>query len=283
MKDGGTVHVPLERVRRVINGVASLGYAYRGSIPGPTLKVRQGQKIKVVFHNNTEVPETIHSHGLRLKDYRSDGSHVSQDPVRPGDSFVYHLDFPDPGLFWYHSHHNDETFRPLGVFGAIEVEPADPNYYSSVNRQEILQLSDIQLDQHGYPTVALGNKPTHVLMGRFGNQMLVNGKTDYQLKVKRGEVVRFQLLNSANARPFNFSIKKPQSGHHMSGDKSVGLHDIKLVGTDLGKFVEESLTNAVLISPAERYTVEAIFDQPGIHQIINKTPDGTTVLGEVFF
>jgi len=96
--------------------------------------------------------------------------------------------------------------------------------------------------------------PTHALMGRFGNVMMVNGQTDYRLAVRKGEVVRFYVTDVANTRTFNLVF---------GGAKT------KVVASDVGRFEREEWVNSVLIAPAERYVVDVRFEEPGVHAITN--------------
>lgn len=102
------------------------------------------------------------------------------------------------------------------------------------------------------------------LMGRYGNVMLLNGQTDYHLDVNRGQSVRFFLVDTANTRPYNFTIQG---------------HKLKLVGGDSGKYEKESLVNSVILSPSERQIVEVLFDKPGEYKILNVTPEKVYQLG----
>ena len=70
--------------------------AYNGSIPGPTLRVREGSELVVNVANETDLEATVHWHGLRL-DNRYDGTHETQAPIPVGGTFSYRIEFPDPG------------------------------------------------------------------------------------------------------------------------------------------------------------------------------------------
>src|SRR5690348_17857076 len=70
--------------------------AYNGSIPGPTLRVREGSEIVVNVANEADLDATVHWHGLRL-DNRYDGTHETQAPIPVGGTFTYRIEFPDPG------------------------------------------------------------------------------------------------------------------------------------------------------------------------------------------
>ena len=78
--------------------------AYNGSIPGPTLKVREGSETTVDIENRGDVEDTVHWHGLRLEN-RYDGTHQTQSPIAFGERFSAVLSFPDPGVYWYHLAH----------------------------------------------------------------------------------------------------------------------------------------------------------------------------------
>ena len=99
----------------------------------------------------------------------------------------------------------EDVQQDLGLFGNLLVTSPDPDYYGPAHREEVFVLDDILMDEQG--ALPWGDEsPTHALMGRFGNVMMVNGETDYRLHAKRGEVVRFYLTNVANSRTFNVTF-----------------------------------------------------------------------------
>lgn len=253
MEDGETLELSAAIVRRTLNGKTFLMYGYNGQYPGPLIKADRGSTVIVEFTNEIEMPTTVHWHGLRL-DNRFDGvPDVTQAPVRPGESFTYEVHFPDSGIYWYHPHMREDIQQDLGLYGNLLVDPPEPDYYNPVNREEVLVLDDILMDELGL--LPWGDRaPTHALMGRFGNVMLVNGVTDYELAVSRGEVVRFYLTNVANTRTFNVLF---------------GGAPIKVVASDVSKYERETWVDSVVIAPAERYVVEVLFDEPGEIEIVN--------------
>jgi FtsP/CotA-like multicopper oxidase with cupredoxin domain len=95
--------------------------AYNGSIPGPTLRVRQGSRLVVNVVNEGDLEATVHWHGLRLEN-RYDGTAETQPPMPVGGSFTYRLDFPDPGVYWYH-HIREDYAQEMGLYGNIVVIP----------------------------------------------------------------------------------------------------------------------------------------------------------------
>jgi hypothetical protein len=100
--------------------------AYNGSIPGPTLHVRQGSEITVDVRNDGDVETTVHWHGLRLEN-RFDGvPHETQAPILIGGSYSCRVQFPDAGFYWYHPHMREDFAQEMGLYGTIVVAPTDP-------------------------------------------------------------------------------------------------------------------------------------------------------------
>ena len=101
--DGETWELVAAPVRKHVGDDEVRMLAYNGSVPGPTLRVRQGSTVSVRFTNRGDHENTVHWHGLRL-DNRFDGTHQTQAPVQVGENFTYQVTFPDPGVYWYHPH-----------------------------------------------------------------------------------------------------------------------------------------------------------------------------------
>ena len=79
-------------------------WGYDGTVPGPTLRVKQGEEIKLRLVNGLNQATTVHWHGLRLPNAMDGVPHLTQKPIEPGQSFDYHFAPPDAGTFWYHTH-----------------------------------------------------------------------------------------------------------------------------------------------------------------------------------
>lgn len=263
LKNGDNYDLTAGYVKKIINGTEYRMLAYNGSIPGPLIKVSQGSEVTINFKNDTDMNTLLHSHGVRM-DNAFDGSQETQEEIKPGETFAYKLKFPDAGMYWYHPHVREDFQQELGLYGNYLVTPSDSSYWSPVDREIPLFIDDILIENG---RISLNkNEVDRTLMGRFGNVQLVNGATDYQLSVKKGEVVRFYITNAANTRPYNFAIEGMQ---------------MKLVGGDSGTYEKDEWVEIVLIGPSERAIVEVLFDKSGIYAIQNKTPEGTSALGSV--
>jgi FtsP/CotA-like multicopper oxidase with cupredoxin domain len=99
----------------------------------------------VDVQNDGDLEATVHWHGLRL-DNRYDGTHETQEPMPVGGSFSYRLDFPDPGIYWYHPHIRQDYGQEMGLYGNIIVVPTDEDYWPPVHREIALTLDDVLIE-----------------------------------------------------------------------------------------------------------------------------------------
>ena len=253
MIDGDTLDIEVSIVRRILNGHEMVMFGYNRQYPGPLIRAPKDATLVVRVRNEIELPTTIHWHGVRLDNEFDGVPGVTQEAIQRGESFVYEVHVPDAGMFWYHPHAREDVQQDLGLFGNLLVTSPNPSYYGPAHREEILVLDDILMDEQG--VLPWGESaPTHALMGRFGNVMMVNGETNHQLSAKQGEVVRFFLTNVANSRTFNVTF---------------GGAQVKLIASDIGRFEREAWVESVVIAPAERYVVDVRFEEPGTTLIAN--------------
>jgi FtsP/CotA-like multicopper oxidase with cupredoxin domain len=263
LSDGDAFDLEIAPVAKRLGDATVRMLAYNGSVPGPTLKVREGSTVTVNVTNRGDLEATVHWHGLRLEN-RYDGTHDTQAPIPVGESFTYLVHFPDPGVYWYHPHIREDYGQELGLYGNILVVPADPDYWPPVNREVLLTLDDVLIED-GKVAPFSHSETTHVAMGRFGNVMLVAGETDLSLDAKRDEVVRLYLTNTANTRVFNVDL----AGARM-----------RLVGGDSGHYEHEGFVDEVLLAPSERVVVDVLFDQPEV-TLEHRTPDQSYLLATI--
>ena len=203
LADGDEFRLEIAPVKKQIGDATVQMLAYNGSVPGPTLKIPQGATVTVHVTNRGAIDTTVHWHGLRLEN-RYDGTHDTQAPIPVGETFAYQVQVPDPGAYWYHPHIREDYGQELGLYGNILVTPSDPDYWPPANRDLLLTLDDILIEDGRI--AAFGEETTHVAMGRFGNVMLVSGEPDLRLDARQGEVVRLYLTNTANTRVFNVAL-----------------------------------------------------------------------------
>lgn len=254
LADGDTFDLVVSPVRRTIRGHEYLMYGYNGQYPGPLIRATRGSTLLVRVRNEIPDSTTVHWHGVRLDSHFDGVPTATIPPIAPRATFVYRVKVPDAGMFWYHPHVREDVQQDLGLYGNLLVVPAEPPAAEPFHREEILALDDILMTDDGQLVPYGREAPTHALMGRFGTVMLVNGEADHRLQVRRGEVVRFYLTNTANARTFNVRF---------------GSARVKLVATDVGSFEREQWVESVVIAPAERYVVDVRFAEAGPVAITN--------------
>jgi FtsP/CotA-like multicopper oxidase with cupredoxin domain len=253
LKDGDTLDLTAMLIRRTIKGKAFAMYGFNGQTPGPLIRVPQNATITVRFHNRIELPSTVHWHGVRLEN-RFDGvPDLTQQAVAPGGRFTYQIHFPDAGVYWYHPHVREDIVQSMGLVGNMLVDAPERDYYSAVNQERALILSDLLVNAD--TLIPFGKEgPDFALMGRVGNVLLVNGETDWRLAANRGEVVRFYLTNASSSRTYNLSF---------------GGARMKVVASDVSRFEREEWVASVVLAPAERYVVDVHFDRAGPYRLIN--------------
>jgi FtsP/CotA-like multicopper oxidase with cupredoxin domain len=263
LHDGDQFDLRIEPVRKRLDDYDLRMLGYNGSIPGPTLHVDQGSEITVRVTNHGDVEATVHWHGLRLENRYDGVPHETQSPIPIGGTFTYKVQFPDAGFYWYHPHMREDFGLEMGLYGTIIVEPTDPSYWPTVDRQLSITLDDLLVeDGHIAPFHRAG--PNYTAMGRFGNVMLINGETAFSGETTMGEVMRLYLVNTANTRIFNFALPGAR---------------MKLVGGDSGRYERETFIDEVMLAPSERAVVDAMFDKPGKVRLEHRTPDHVYDLG----
>jgi FtsP/CotA-like multicopper oxidase with cupredoxin domain len=264
LSDSDEFELRIAPVTKELEGERVRMLAYNGSIPGPTLKVHQGSEIVVNVVNEGDLDATVHWHGIRVEN-RYDGTHETQKPMAVGEGFTYRLQFPDPGLYWYHPHIRQDYGQEMGLYGNILVVPAEADYWPPAHREVLLTLDDI-LVEDGKVAPFSQHETNYVAMGRFGTTLLVAGEPELTLNAKLGEVVRFYLTDTANTRVFRVGVNGAQ---------------MKLVGGDSGHHEREEFVDEVILAPSERVVVDVLFDKPGPVTLEHRTPDRTYPLAEI--
>jgi len=200
-------------------GVPIDGYAYNGSVPGPLIVVDAGDTLRVRFRNGLDAESTIHWHGLRVPD-DMDGVALMMDPVAPGGEFTYEFTVPDPGFYWYHPHMDTDQQIERGLYAPLLVR----DHGEPAVGCDVAVLDDVLLDDDGQ--VAPPSDAMDGMMGRLGNLLLVNGRTDTRFEIAPGERRVLHLV-----------------------------HALTVLGTDGGWLAEPYKVERLVVAPGERYSV----------------------------
>jgi FtsP/CotA-like multicopper oxidase with cupredoxin domain len=238
-------------------GLKVKAWTYNGTMPGPEIRVNEGDHVRVTLTNELPTATTIHFHGVDLPNNMDGPAGLSQAPVEPGESFVYDFIATPGGTRWYHTHTDVSSQILLGLYGAFIVEP---KHAEKVDRDYTYILTE--WDAELTPDVALGNQPRGerdktLRGGEYGTDyFLMNGKMNDAISpivVTEGDKVRIRLINAGNVpHPF-----------HIHG------HSFKIVATD-GNPVPEAAQitkDTVLVAPGERYDIEFMANNPGIWMV----------------
>lgn len=136
---GNEISLEIAELPVNFTGVTRMATAINGSIPGPTLKLREGEEVVIRVTNRLAAPTSIHWHGILLP-YQMDGvPGISFTGIAPGETFEYRFTPRQTGTYWYHSHSGFQEMT--GMYGALIIEPAAGSTHVS-DRDFIVQLSD---------------------------------------------------------------------------------------------------------------------------------------------
>lgn len=238
-------------------------WGYNGTSPGPTLRVRPGDLLRVRLVNRLDQPTNLHTHGLHVSpDGTGDNPFVT---VRPGDSFDYSFRIPadhPAGTFWYHPHHHgtvaDQIFA--GLVGALLIE-AEPDL--QVSNDLVLLVTDTTLDAAG--GVAPASRMAR-LQGREGELVLVNGQHEPVIVAAPGAVQRWRVINGCTSRVIAIRVE----GHQLT--------QIALDGNFLPAPVDRE---QLLLAPGNRADVLVHPTGTGRYALVSDPYDrgGTAMMG----
>ena len=140
-------------------------WAYNGQVPGPQIRVREGDRVRVTLLNNLPESTAIHFHGLELPNDQDGVPFITQPPVKPGERYTYEFTVPNAGSHMYHSHHNAAVQVGLGLLGAFIVEPRKRLAAHRADVDYVMVLND---GSHGYTLNGKGFPATEPIVCRLG-------------------------------------------------------------------------------------------------------------------
>lgn len=219
-------------------------YTYNGTVPGPLIRLKPGERARFVVENRLQEPTSIHWHGLQIENAQDGVPYVTQRPIQPGETFAYEWTVPStPGTFFYHSHFQADRQQPLGLYGLLIIDPP-----RSEPRVEV----DVPVLLGEWTVTEQGNLPAMPLPGMEPNFFTINGKSFPEtetISVKVGQRVRLRVVGSGQ-------FIHPM---HLHGQP------FKIVATDGNPVPEVAQLgkDTVLVGPGERYDLEFVARAPG--------------------
>lgn len=191
---------------RGAEGPRTTVWGYDGLVPGPAIRVKRGEEVKVRLVNELPEATVIHWHGMRLPNAMDGVPHLTQEPVEPGHSFDYHFKAPDAGTFWYHSHLYSSEQLERGLYGTLVVEEDSP---IETDHDILLVLDDWRLTPEGaIDEASFRSMHDASHAGRIGGVTTINSESNFSIAVRTNERLRLRLVNAANARIFSLRIDR---------------------------------------------------------------------------
>lgn len=266
-----TIPITVESTEIDLAGIIVKTWAYNGKVPGPEIRLKEGERLCVPVTNSVSDPTLLHWHGISLKN-QMDGTRLTQAAIMPNETFTYDFVVPEAGTHWYHSHSGKQA--DFGLYAPLIVEPRKEEL--SYDREYVLVLDDWS---HGVAPKPK-NKSTAGRRANFGGYgqfsaktsdwndlephisfggraypfYLVNGQPSADpavFDVRKGDKVRFRIINAAADTAFRFAI----SGHDLTVTHADGMP------------VEPVTVKAIRIGMAERYDVIIDTNAPQTAQI----------------
>ena len=209
-------------------------WGFNKSVPGPVLNANAGDLMVIRVKNELPQPTIVHWHGIRLP-AGMDGTDMVQNPIQPGEEFIYSFIVPDAGTFWYHSHHDETVQMERGMYGAMIVKEED---HIIADEERVLVFDDMKLDKQN--EFVKGNTIKRWMErhdGREGDTLLINGKERGVINMNAGQTERWRLVNASSARYIKLNV---------------GGKPFRLIGTDGGLIEKPVDLTELLLVPGER-------------------------------
>lgn len=262
-----------------------------GGIPGPTLRFREGETVRIRVHNQLRKEETsIHWHGLLVPNAEDGVPHVTTPPIRPGTTHTFQFQLRHAGTYWYHSHTGLQEQN--GVYGSIVVEPRDGEK-ERPDRDEVIVLSDWTLErpEEVMRTLMSGNDwyefkkgsiqslwgaieagewksfwerersrmPAMDISDVAYDAFLANGRREHDPGIRNGETVRLRFINAAASTYFYLQS---------------ATGPLRIVAAD-GPAVKPIQVNRLLVGMAETYDALLTVPKHGRWELRATAQDGS--------
>jgi manganese oxidase len=204
-------------------------FVINGQTPGPLIRVTEGDRVRVVVTNQLSESTALHWHGLRLENEADGVPFITQDPIRPGESYTYEFTARNAGSHMYHSHHNAAVQATGGLLGALIIDPkeeAQRNRYGE--HQDVLMI--LGDGARGYTINGKGFPATEPIVARVG------------------EKIRIRLMNEG-------FVPHPMHVHGLA---------MLVVERDGYPLSHPYMVDTLNVAPGERYDVIIEADAPGV-------------------
>jgi FtsP/CotA-like multicopper oxidase with cupredoxin domain len=222
------------------------GWGFNGSIPGPTVEVFQGDRVRLIVKNELPEPTSIHWHGIELPNEMDGVGGLTQPPIMPGETFMYEFTLYQNGTFFYHSAFNEMKQVGMGLGGAFVIHPKKEKY--KVDKDFVIVMNEWKLlPGNENPDVTSTNPDWFTFNGKAAPSTEI-------LEVNQGERIKIRFINFSN-----------QNDHpiHIHG------HTWWVVGTEAGLIPKSAQWpgNTVDVPAGSSRDVELVAWNPGYWQL----------------
>jgi hypothetical protein len=241
----------------ILPDVQTVAWTYNGQLPGPLIRVTEGDRVRVILRNELPEPTTIHFHGQTVPIEQDGVPGISQPLVQPGESFTYEFTAGPAGTFWYHSHYHEDFQVLLGLYAPMIVDPRETTE-PEPDVDVVLMLSERRI--MGGETFA-----AMPMMGMEPNYFTINGKAFPSVPpifATQGDRVRIRLIGTGQ---FIHPI-------HVHGYR---FQVVAIDGAPVPEAARQSM-DTIQVAPGQRFDIELIADQVGAWMIQCHIPHHTT-------
>ncbi|MDA1533702.1 MULTISPECIES: multicopper oxidase family protein [Bacillus cereus group] len=290
-----------EEKQKLGNGVIVPVWTFNGSSPGPEIRVKKGEQVKVTLKNELSAPVSVHWHGYPVPNNMDGIPGVTQDAVEPGKSFTYEFKANVPGTYWYHSHQDSVNQLDRGLYGALIVEDTKEKYdkdytlmldewitdkeeinkqlkemtkgktekadskKSSMDNDNTKKNDDMKGMDHSGMDMDSDKKDSGNMTGMGHGNMKMEGHnmSMYDLFTINGK--SGDLVEPLKVNKGDKVRLRLVNAGYLSHDIHVYGHDIKVIATDGQPINDPKVIKDKIISiaPGERYDVEFTANNPG--------------------
>ena len=145
-------------------------WAYNDQVPGPQIRVREGDRVRMIVKNELPESTAVHFHGVEVPNDQDGVPFITQPPIKPGQTYTYEFTAPNPGSHMYHSHHNAAKQVGLGLLGAFVIEPKRPRAIEKVDVDYVMIIND---GMHGYTLNGKGFPATEPIVAKLGQKVRI--------------------------------------------------------------------------------------------------------------
>ncbi|MCS3936980.1 CopA family copper-resistance protein [Salinibacter ruber] len=281
-RDGNRVEydITIEKTPFDVAGKRAAAITMNGTVPGPLIRLQEGEEVVLRYHNELDEETSIHWHGLLLPNQFDGVPQVNYPGVSPGETFeAGPFEVRQYGTYWYHSHSGLQ--EQLGHYGPLVIDPADPEP-NEYDREHVVVLSDWAHDDP-YQILANLKKGEHYYnfqqqnVGEFWRDVSEDGFWDTLKNRLSWDRMRMSAtdLSAVRAPTYTYLMNGQAPGANWTGlfqpgervrlrvinASAASIFDVRVPGLEMevvqvsGQNVEPVTTDEFRVGTAERYDV----------------------------